>query len=142
MCWHIQLNFYIFITATITADIIFDREFRDLVPPPPPEQQQRIVDRLFEENHREVLTVWCCGPRRILLLGYECFETLRLWRLPFTIEEREFTNREHARQFIVRRRLSQANLSPLEIAYLQGVLYHDERQAPGGDRRSQGWTPR
>src|SRR5438445_4616375 len=108
--------------TTNAADIILDPEFRDLVPPPPEDQQKRLRDRLFEDGHREILTVWRLGPRKILLLGYDCFATIRLYGLPFIIDEREFAIREHARQFVVETRLANRNLSRLEVMYLQGVL--------------------
>jgi len=119
------------------SGIVLDMEFRDLVPPPTPEEQARMRDDLFRDETPTPLVVWRCRGHRILLIGYELFDTIKLYGLSVVVEERELETREHARIFVIQRRLARPNLSGLEITYLLGVCYHDEKQEPGGDRRSQ-----
>jgi len=119
------------------SGIVLDMEFRELVPPPAPEELARMRDELFRDETPTSLVVWRCRGRRILLIGYELFDTIKLYGLPVVVEERELETREHARIFVIQRRLARPNLSGLEITYLLGVCYHDEKQEPGGDRRSQ-----
>jgi len=119
------------------SEIVLDAEFRDVVPPSPPAELERIVRRLFLEGCREPLFVWICRGHKILLTGYERFPTLKLHGIPFQIQIMEFVSREQARQFVIRHHLSRPNLTPLEISYLEGLRYNDEKQPRGGDRRSE-----
>jgi hypothetical protein len=117
------------------AEIVVDAKFARLVPLAP-EEQALTVDRLLHEGCREPLVVWRRLGRLVLLVGYDRLPTLKRYHIPFSVIEKEFPVREQARLFIIKHHLARPNLTSLEITYLHGLRYWDEKKGAGGDRRS------
>jgi hypothetical protein len=118
------------------GEVVLDPEFQNLLPPPEPDERRQIEASLLAEGCREPLVVWPCQGRLLLLVGYEVFPVLRLYRLPFRVIEKQFGSRDEARLFIVKDLLKRRYLSPLAMSYLRGLRYREERQEHGGDRKS------
>jgi hypothetical protein len=118
------------------ADILLDPEFATLLPPSAPEEEKALQEALFRDGCREALVVWPWQGRLILLVGYEQFPLLRLYRLPFTVVEKACASRADARMFIIQDQLARKNLTPLAVSYLRGLRYLADKQPHGGDRRS------
>jgi hypothetical protein len=118
------------------TDIFVDPELAALWLPPAPAEQQRQHEALLREGCREPLHVWPCAGRWVLLSGFHLFETLRLHRLPFRVVIQECADRDAARLFVITRQLLGQHLAPLEVRYLRGLLYRQEKR--GGTRKSRG----
>lgn len=118
-------------------DITLDREFAALCLPPLPKEKALMDEALFQDGCRRPLVVWPCAGKKILLIGYEEFDTLRRYRLPFRVIEKGFPSREAAFLYVVKERLGRRHCSELEIQHLRGLCYHEEKQSEGGDRRSE-----
>ena len=121
---------------TEASAITLDSEFQALAPPPSADEQALLEAALRREGCRETLMAWACGGRKILLVGYEFFPTLRLDRIPFQAVDCELASREEARLFIIKHLLGKHSLSLLAVSYLRGLRYQAEKQPNGGDRRS------
>ncbi|HMC64942.1 MAG TPA: hypothetical protein VKI65_08370, partial [Gemmataceae bacterium] len=118
-----------------TADIVLDAEFRDLFPPRSREEAARREWSLAVDGCLEPLIVWRCGPRLVLLLGYELFPYLKRHGIPFPVVEKSFASRDQARMFIILHLLGKSDLGPLWVSYLRGLRYLGTKQPHGGDRR-------
>jgi hypothetical protein len=118
------------------ADVVLDAEFERLIPGPGPQEQAVLTGALHNHGAWEPLVVWPCRGRLVLLVGYEAFPTIRLYRLPCRVVYRSFPGRAEARMFIIRHHMARQYLTPLAVSYLRGLQYIGQRQAHGGDRRS------
>jgi len=122
--------------TSAAPSIVLDAEFRDLVPGPAPEEQALIERRLHREGCHEPLIVWPCLGRLILLVGYELFPTLRVYRMPFRVIEKTFATRADAKMFVITSALARPNRTALAISYLRGLRYQAEKQRHGGNHRN------
>ena len=120
------------------AAIVLDAEFEHLIPGPAPQEQVLLAGALHRHGSCEPLLVWPCHGRLILLVGYEVFPTIKLYRLPCRVVYKSFPGRAEARMFIVRHHLARQHLTPLAVSYLRGLQYVGQRKPHGGDRRSVG----
>ena len=91
---------------------------------------------LHRHGSSEPLLVWPCHGRLILLVGYEVFPTIKLYRMPCRVVEKSFPGRAEARMFIIRHHMARQYLTPLALSYLRGLQYMGQRRPHGGDRRS------
>ena len=122
--------------AQVTA-IELDDEFRGLVPQPLGDGSAEQVASALADGLSEPLVVWNWQDRLILLVGYHLFPALRTERITFPVIEKAFASRAEARQFIVRYHLRHGLLSRLALSYFRGQRCLPEKQAHGGDRRSE-----
>jgi hypothetical protein len=123
--------------VTDATAVALDEEFRELTPRATPAEQKLLDAGLQREGCQETLVLWPCQGRKLLLVGYELFPTLRLYKIPFRVVENAFACRDDARMFIVVHQLGRQNLSAVAVSYLRGLRYQGARQAHGGDRRSE-----
>jgi hypothetical protein len=119
------------------ADIQLDDSFRNLLPPALPDEVRRMQTDVLTNDYHEPLIVWPCQGRRILLVGYDRF---LLWqrqgRRTVRVVEHRCASRTEARWFVVCYHLGRQHLNELEISYLRGLFYAENKPGHGGDRRS------
>jgi hypothetical protein len=119
------------------ADIQLDDSFRNLLPPALPDEIRRMETDVLTSEYQEPLIVWPCQRRRMLLVGYDRF---LLWqrqgRRTVRVVEHRCASRAEARWFVVCYHLGRQHLNDLEISYLRGLFYAENKSAHGGDRRS------
>jgi hypothetical protein len=118
-------------TFVPASSIEQDEEFQNLLPAPSAEEQKQRERALMLEGCREVLVVWPCAGRRILLLGYEFIDLLKQHQLAVRIIEKEFTSRDDARMFIIQEQLPRRNLGMLAVSYLRGLRYQALKRPEG-----------
>jgi hypothetical protein len=118
------------------ADITEWEHFRQLAPPLTAQERAQLEERLVLHGWPEPLYVWPWQGRKILLTGYEVFPLLRQRCFPFRVLEKLFRGYDQALMFLVKYYLARQHPNALYASYLRGLFYDDEKQAPGGDRRS------
>src|SRR5207237_529824 len=79
---------------------------------PAPQEQVMLAAALHRHGSSEPLLVWPCHGRLILLVGYEVFPTIKLYRMPCRVVEKSFPGRAEARMFIIRHHLARQHLTP------------------------------
>lgn len=120
------------------GSIKLDPEFANLIAKPSQDEQQELLSSLCQPGGggNEPLIVWKWRGQRILLVGYRDFPFLRQSRRTYPVIERDFANREKAKLFIVKHHIARRVLTPLNLSYLRGLYYDEEKTPAGGDRRS------
>jgi hypothetical protein len=103
------------------ADIQIDPEFADLIPPLAVDELAQLTSSIQNEGCRNPLIVW--KEKRLLLDGHNRFRICGEHSIAFKTVELEFSDREAAREFILRNQLTRRNLSPEAVSYLRGKRY-------------------
>jgi hypothetical protein len=119
------------------ADITEWDHFRRLAPPLSVEECVQVKERLVLHGWPEPLYLWPWRGRKILLTGYEVFPLLRRHGYTFRVIEKPFGEVAQALMFVAKYYLARQHPNPLYSSYLRGLFYHEEKQGPGGDRRSE-----
>jgi len=92
--------------------ITIDPEFAALIPPLSKEERDQLEANLLEHGSaRDALVVWNVDDRLILIDGHNRFEICMRLGLLFDIEEIEFSDRNHAKEWIIRNQFGRRNLS-------------------------------
>jgi site-specific DNA-methyltransferase (adenine-specific) len=92
--------------------ITIDPEFAALIPPLSKEERDQLEANLLEHGGaRDALVVWNVEDRLILIDGHNRFEICMRLGLLFDIEEIEFDDRNHAKEWIIRNQFGRRNLS-------------------------------
>lgn len=92
--------------------ITIDPEFAALIPPLSKEERDQLEANLLEHGGaRDALVVWNVEDRLILIDGHNRFEICMLLGLLFDIQEIEFDDRNHAKEWIIRNQFGRRNLS-------------------------------
>src|SRR5712692_4383954 len=104
------------------SEIVLDDEFGHMLPGLSADEKALREFELHRDGCTDPLIVWRYRGQAILLVGYEVFATLKLWKMPFQIVEKEFADRDAARWFIIQYYLPR-HLSGLTAGYLRGLRY-------------------
>ena len=92
--------------------ITIDPEFAVLIPPLSKEERDQLEANLLEHGGaRDALVVWNIEDRLILIDGHNRFEICMRLGLLFDIQEIEFDDRNHAKEWIIRNQFGRRNLS-------------------------------
>jgi hypothetical protein len=118
------------------ADVTWSKQFAGLLRPPTADETAHMEATLLREGCPETFYVWAQGRLHLLLTGYAWLPLLRRHRVPFRVIPKEFAAFAEAHLFVVRQLLAGQSLSPLEVSYLRGLRYREEKPPHGGDRRS------
>lgn len=103
----------------VAVDITIDKEFAAMIPPLSAEERQQLEENIVEHGGaRDPLVVWNEKNATILLDGHNRHEICTRLDLSFDIEEREFKDRSHAVEWIIRNQFGRRNLS----AYVRTTL--------------------
>jgi len=77
--------------------MIIDKEFQQLIPPLTTEEFGQLEESIIEEGCRDSLIVW----EGILVDGHNRLEICQKHNKEYRIEEKEFSNREAAKTWII-----------------------------------------
>ena len=96
----------------VAVDITIDKEFAAMIPPLSAEERQQLEENIVEHGGaRDPLVVWNEKNATILLDGHNRHEICTRLDLDFDIEEREFKDRSHAVEWIIRNQFGRRNLA-------------------------------
>ncbi len=117
---------------------IADR-LRKLLPPLTPEERKQLKANIESDGRvTEPIRYWNDGKRNVVVDGMHRWEIVRGGDIPYRAESMEFASYEEAELWILNHQLGRRNLlKPSEIRAIRGELYNREKQARGGDRKSQ-----
>lgn len=118
-----------------TSEIIISDEFKNLIPPLSESELQGLHDSLdAERGATDKLVVW--DQTGILLDGHHRYAYCTKRGFNYEVRRVPFENAESAKRWMIWHQLSRRNLSPEASALLRGKLYNSNKQAQGGDRKS------
>jgi len=115
-------------------DIVIDPEFEALCPPLSEEEAMHLEADIVRFGCRDPIVVW--GTKNILVDGHNRYRICTKNKVPFKVHKIEFTDRRHARGWIITNQLGRRNLTPEQKSYLRGIRFNTEKQERGGDRKS------
>lgn len=110
-----------------TDNVKLDREFENLIPPL---SHQELADLHLsldaDQTCRDALIVW--EGHDTLVDGHNRIRYCREKGYPFPVVEKEFTDRDAAKAYIIRAQLGRRNLSSAAESYLRGKRYLEEKR--------------
>jgi phage N-6-adenine-methyltransferase len=116
----------------MTPDFTIDPEFRDWIIPLTAEEFSQLNQNLIEDGCRDPLVVWRQNGVAVLVDGHHRYTICKANNIPFRVEERQFSSREEAKNWIILNQLGRRNISPAQRAYLIGKIYRETKKAPSG----------
>jgi hypothetical protein len=84
-----------------------DHEFKSLIPPLTDEEYQQLTDLLLKEGCRDALITW----NGTIIDGHNRYEICKYHNINFRTEEKQFGNRDEAKEWIIRNQFGRRNLS-------------------------------
>lgn len=100
------------------AAITIDHEFRVLIPPLSADERAELESSLLSEGCRDAIVTW----NGVIIDGHNRHEICTRLGIQYQTVEREFANREAAREWIIRNQFGRRNLSSFVRAELSLVL--------------------
>ena len=91
-----------------------DPEFKSLIPPLTDEEYQQLTGNLIKEGCRDALITW----NGTIIDGHNRYEICNYHKIEFRTEERNFQNRDEAKEWIIRNQFGRRNLTPFQRAEL------------------------
>lgn len=113
--------------------IIIDKEFQSLIPPLTVEEYEGLEKSILEEGCRDALVLW--GDT--LVDGHNRYEICTSHDVPFQTVQKDFTDRDEAKLWMMRNQLARRNLNDfqrVEITY----KCEDAVKAKAAERQSPG----
>ena len=111
----------------MTPDFTIDPEFRDWIIPLTAEEFSQLNQNLIEDGCRDPLVVWRQNGVAVLVDGHHRYTICKANNIPFRVEERQFSSREEAKNWIILNQLGRRNISPAQRAYLIGKIYRETK---------------
>lgn len=106
-------------------------ELENLIPPLTQEEEINLETSLLKEGCREPLIVWVKGNERILVDGHNRFRLCMRNNIPFKVKVKEFDDILDVKNWMLGNQMSRRNLSPLQMSYLRGLRYENEKLSVG-----------
>ena len=88
-------------------DLTVDPEFRDLIPPLNEEELKLLEESLVADGCESPLIVW----NGVIVDGHNRYAICRKHEIPFAIQEKDFSSRDHAMLWMLRNQLGRRNLN-------------------------------
>jgi len=112
-----------------------DPEFQSLIPPLTEEERTQLEENILAEGAVvSPIIVW----DSIIVDGHNRFSIIEKHpEVTYSVYEKQFTDRYEAIAWICKNQLGRRNLTPQQKKYLIGQRYEAERNAHGGDRKSE-----
>ncbi len=102
-------------------NLIWDKEFRKLVPPLSRHEYKQLEHEIVYNNYREPVKVW----RKKIIGGFEAYEIYHRNKIPFYIqEEAELSSKADIIHNIMLHSIQQNNISDERLRYCIGKFYH------------------
>lgn len=131
-----KLNVALFkgVENDIKSNITIDPELDGLIPPLSGDELEQLELSLKQEGCREPLIVWQSGESFILVDGHNRYRLCQKNNIKFDIRLKEFSNRGEVKDWMISNQMARRNLTPLQMSYLRGIRYENEKHTWGGNR--------
>ncbi len=116
---------------TIRIDEEFDALLRSLSD----EESRKLEESILDEGIQDALKIW--KETGILLDGHNRLRIARKHDLPFRTQEKSFSDREEAFNWILDNQLGRRNVTPNEASYYRGLKYRQEKKSVGNPQLGQ-----
>jgi hypothetical protein len=103
--------------------LIYDSEFRRLLPEMQPEEYRQLEDNIRRDGCRDPIVVW----GNIIIDGHHRYEICRKLGLPFHTIEMNFQSREEAMRWICLNQIGRRNITAELLKYQIGKRYNVEK---------------
>lgn len=120
-------------------NLTVDPEFKSLLAEHSQEERALFEDSLLTEGCRDAVVVWVKGDKRIIVDGHHRFDFCSAHDIEFAVDEKEFENRDAAKEWIIKNQLARRNLpqhrrAELALAYKPIIeAKAKENQSMGGN---------
>jgi N6-adenosine-specific RNA methylase IME4 len=94
--------------------IIIDNEFKKLIPPLTPDEFKQLEENIISEGIRDNLIIW----NNILIDGHNRYEIAQKHNIKFNIIEKNFSNREDVKIWIIKNQFGRRNISAYDRSRL------------------------
>jgi hypothetical protein len=121
---------------SLNEKIKINPELESLIPPLSAEELENLEVSLKKEGCREPLIVWENREEYTLVDGHNRYRLCTKNEIPFKIRLKKFETILEAKDWMLANQMSRRNLSPLQLSYLRGLRYENEKQSYGGKRES------
>jgi hypothetical protein len=111
-----------------------DDELQELIPPLTAEEYRQLEENIVAEGCRDALVVW----GNTIIDGHNRYKICTQHNIEFNTVEKEFTDKEQAKDWIDMNQLGRRNLTPDQMRLLRGRRYNRLKNPQGGDHRSKG----
>ena len=91
--------------------MIIDNEFKGLIPPLTDEEYKGLEESILKDGCRDALVLW----GEILVDGHNRYEICTRHNIPFKTVQMEFSDRDVAREWMIKNQLSRRNLKEYDI---------------------------
>ncbi|MEK6482483.1 ParB N-terminal domain-containing protein [Catalinimonas sp. 4WD22] len=118
----------------IKNNITIDPELDNLIPPLSEDELEQLEVSLKQEGCREPLIVWQSGDSFILIDGHNRYRLCQKNNIKFDIRLKNFNNKGEVKDWMIGNQMARRNLTPLQMSYLRGIRYENEKHTWGGNR--------
>lgn len=118
----------------IKNNIRIDPELDGLIPPLAPDELEQLELSLKQEGCREPLIVWQTGDDYVLVDGHNRYRLCQKNNISFDIRLKTFESRAEVKDWMIGNQMARRNLSTLQMSYLRGLRYENEKNTWGGSR--------
>ncbi|MCU0440402.1 MAG: hypothetical protein MUC49_21125 [Raineya sp.] len=118
-------------------EVVIYQELQALIPPLTTEELVGLEQSILLEGCREPLTVWKNGEELILVDGHNRYGICKKHNLHYKTFEKEFSDLDAVKDWMISNQLGRRNLSELQKSYLRGLQYNREKKGLGGDRKGE-----
>jgi hypothetical protein len=110
-------------------------DFRALIPPLRPWERTELRANIYDcAGCLSPIIVW--ADHGIVVDGHNRLEICEELGLKYTVDELVFEDEADVKRWILQNQLGRRNLNAEQVAYFRGLLYNEEKNEHGGDRKS------
>lgn len=106
-----------------TCFLVYDQEFRRLLPEMQPEEYRQLEDNIIRDGCRDPIVVW----GNIIVDGHHRYEICQKHGLPFQTVSLDFQSREEAMRWICVNQIGRRNVTSELLKYQIGKRYNVEK---------------
>jgi N6-adenosine-specific RNA methylase IME4 len=110
-----------------------DEELQELIPPLTAEEYRQLEENIIKEGCRDALVVW----NDTILDGHNRYEICTQHGVEFQTVDKNFTDKEQAKDWIDMNQLGRRNLTPDQMRLLRGRRYNRQKRPQGGTGANQ-----
>ncbi|UZS00192.1 ParB N-terminal domain-containing protein [Chondrinema litorale] len=107
-------------------------ELKDFITPLTKEEYEQLEENIKSEGCRDPLTVWNRDGEYILVDGHNRYKICLTNDVEYTIEMKDFSSMEEAKDWMIDNQLGRRNLNPFQLSYFRGYKYERLKKKKGG----------
>jgi len=107
--------------------IRIDKEFHSLLEPLTDDEYNHLEQNIIADGCREPLVIW----NDVLIDGHNRYKICTEYKIIYATVEKEFADRDEAKDWIDSNQMGRRNLNPAQLSYLRGRRY-DRSKLPHG----------